>query len=87
MKKLVLLMIIGIMLSISLLVGISYALWSNTHTQESENIVESGCFSTDFSEVNSISLNNSYPISDSKGNLLSLIPAQLMLNTKLILKY
>ena len=74
MKKLVLLMIIGIMLSISLLVGISYALWSNTHTQESENIVESGCFSTDFSEVNSISLNNSYPISDSKG--MSVTPYQ-----------
>ena len=67
MKKLVLLMVIGIMLSISLLVGVSYALWSNTHVQEGQGIVESGCFSTDFSEVNSISLNNSYPISDSKG--------------------
>ena len=67
MKKLVLLMIIGIMLSISLLVGVSYALWSNTHVQETENIVETGCFSTDFSEVNSISLSNSYPISDDKG--------------------
>ena len=67
MKKLVLLMIIGIMLSISLLVGVSYALWSNTHVQEGQGVVESGCFSTDFSEVNSISLNNSYPISDSKG--------------------
>ena len=67
MKKLVLLMVIGIMLSISLLVGVSYALWSNTHVQETENIVETGCFSTDFTEVNSIGLNNSYPISDSKG--------------------
>ena len=67
MKKVILLMIIGIMLSISLLVGVSYALWSNTHVQETENIVETGCFSTDFSEVNSISLSNSYPISDSKG--------------------
>ena len=67
MKKLVLLMIIGIMLSISLLVGVSYALWSNTHVQEGQGIVESGCFSTDFSEVNSISLSNVYPISDSKG--------------------
>ena len=67
MKKVILLMVIGTMLSISLLVGVSYALWSNTHVQETENIVESGCFSTDFSEVNSISLNNSYPISDDKG--------------------
>ncbi len=67
MKKVILLMVIGIMLSISLLVGVSYALWSNTHVQETENIVETGCFSTDFTEVNSISLNNSYPISDSKG--------------------
>ena len=67
MKKLVLLMIIGIMLSISLLVGVSYALWSNTHVQEGQGVVESGCFSTDFTEVNSISLSNSYPISDSKG--------------------
>ena len=67
MKKLVLLMIIGIMLSISLLVGVSYALWSNTHIQENGSLVESGCFSTDFSEVNSISLSNSYPISDDKG--------------------
>ena len=60
-------MVIGTMLSISLLVGVSYALWSNTHVQETENIVETGCFSTDFSEVNSISLSNSYPISDDKG--------------------
>ena len=67
MKKVILLMVIGTMLSISLLVGVSYALWSNTHVQETENIVESGCFSTDFSEVNSISLSNSYPISDDKG--------------------
>ena len=67
MKKLVLLMVIGILLSISLLVGVSYALWSNTHVQKGQGIVESGCFSTDFSEVNSISLSNSYPISDSKG--------------------
>ena len=67
MKKVILLMVIGIMLSISLLVGVSYALWSNTHVQEGQGIVESGCFSTDFSEVNSISLSNSYPISDSKG--------------------
>ena len=67
MKKLVLLMIIGIMLSISLLVGVSYALWSNTHVQEGQGVVESGCFSTDFSEVNSINLSNVYPINDSKG--------------------
>ena len=67
MKKVILLMVIGTMLSISLLVGVSYALWSNTHVQETENIVETGCFSTDFTEVNSISLSNSYPISDSKG--------------------
>ena len=67
MKKVILLMVIGTMLSISLLVGVSYALWSNTHVQETENIVETGCFSTDFTEVNSISLSNSYPISDDKG--------------------
>ena len=67
MKKLVLLMVIGIMLSISLLVGVSYALWSNTHVQKGQGIVETGCFSTDFTEVNSISLSNSYPISDERG--------------------
>ena len=68
MKK-YLLLIIGLLLIISLLIGTSYAYWYNTHIQENNNIVNSGCFSIEFSESSDsiINFNNAYPILDAKG--------------------
>lgn len=64
-----LLVILGILLIISLLIGTSYAYWINTHVQKTNNYVSSGCFSIDFKESSDslIKLNNTYPISDTRG--------------------
>ena len=69
MKKVYLLLVLGILLAVSLIVGMSYAYWSNTHSQSGENFVESKCFSTSFSDVDGteINLTNSYPMVDVDG--------------------
>ena len=45
----------------------SYALWTQSHTQEKNNALLSGCFSTTLTENNNIDLSNQYPISDASG--------------------
>ena len=69
MNKKYLLVFLGILLSIALLLGSSYAYWMMSHTQTNDNIVSSGCFSTSFTEVEntSINLTNSYPMLDEDG--------------------
>ncbi len=61
--------IIAICMVITMFIASSYALWSVTITQESKNIIESGCFSITFDDTDSSSINltNAYPISDEKG--------------------
>jgi hypothetical protein len=66
-KKIVMLIIVGVLFSISLVIGTSYALWTINHTQTTANILDSGCFSTTFTDADNINLNNQYPISDTKG--------------------
>lgn len=66
-KNIVLLIVIGILLIVSLIVGISYALWSQTHTQTTSNELLSGCFSTSLTEKNNINLTNQFPITDDEG--------------------
>lgn len=66
-KKVLLLIAIGFILVIFLGVGMSYALWTQSHTQEKNNALLSGCFSTTLTENNNIDLSNQYPISDANG--------------------
>jgi hypothetical protein len=66
-KNIVLLIVIGILLIVSLSVGMSYALWSQNHTQTTSNELLSGCFSTTLTEGSNIYLTNQYPISDATG--------------------
>jgi len=42
-----------------------------TLTQESTNIVNIACFKISFIEENEITLQNTYPISDEEGNILT----------------
>ena len=69
MNKKYLLVFLGILLSVALLLGSSYAYWMMSHTQTNENLVNSRCFSTSFTEVenSSINLTGSYPLSDKDG--------------------
>ena len=66
-KKTILLISIGFLLVIFLGVGMSYALWTQSHTQEKNNALLSGCFSTTLTENNNIDLSNQYPVSDANG--------------------
>lgn len=62
---------IGILLILSLIVGISYAYWMVTKKQEGLNKVSSGCFNIELSnEKNDIILENAYPITDEEGRKL-----------------
>src|SRR5574344_2068903 len=69
-KYKVLLLLIVVLLVVTITCGYSYSLWSVTHTQETSNVVNTGCFELTFSESGSnINLLNTYPISDTKGLL------------------
>ncbi|MBR1414067.1 MAG: hypothetical protein IJ574_05325 [Bacilli bacterium] len=51
-----------------LVVGVSYALWSTTDTQDGTNRIASNCLKMSYQDVNEgISLTNAVPTSDSKG--------------------
>ncbi len=66
-KYKIMLAIITVGIGICLMTYQSYALWVATYTG-GENIVNVGCFEIEFTEqTSSIALNNTYPISDTKG--------------------
>lgn len=59
---------IAICMVLTLFLASSYALWKVTIYQETENIIDSGCFAITFEEESSsINLTNTYPISNEKG--------------------
>ncbi len=62
--------IVGVLLIISLVVGISYAAWRITLTQTNENTIATSCFNISFLEENNILLENVYPILDEDGKKL-----------------
>lgn len=60
--------IIAIFMVLTLFMASSYALWKVTIYQETENIIETGCFSIEFQdESSSINLGNTYPMSNESG--------------------
>ena len=61
------LLVISLLLVISITIGTSYSLWKKVEIQKEQNIVESSCFSIEFSESSNINLKNAMPISDASG--------------------
>lgn len=60
--------LIAILMVMTLFIASSYALWKVTIVQETTNMIESGCFSLSFEDVNdSIHLDNTYPMSNESG--------------------
>ena len=53
------------------LTGVSMSLWNITYTQGDNNTIIAGCFSLVFEDENSITLSNTYPMSDVKGKKTS----------------
>ncbi len=58
------LLVIGILLLITLYITQSYALWVIKSEQGTANQVYTGCFSVGYTNGNSISLTNTYPVAD-----------------------
>ena len=56
---------------IIMLITTSYALWQITLTQESTNILTTGCFNIEFQDNNPITLENAVPITDEEGSKLT----------------
>src|SRR5574344_1776727 len=71
-KKLKYGIIIGVVLIVSLVIGLSYAYIQITKTQSTSNLVKTKCFDVSFSEGASIDLESTYPLTDSEG--MSLTP-------------
>ena len=70
-KKLILI-VLGILVGICALVGVSYALWVANFSQTNENLVLASCFQIEFREdTQSISLQNTFPITDEDGKKLT----------------
>ena len=66
------LIFLGILLALSVLVGISYAYYMVTASQTNKNRLASSCISISLTnERNDITLNNAYPITDSEGKKLT----------------
>ena len=66
------LIFLGILLTLSVLIGISYAYYMVTASQTNKNRLASSCISISLTnEKNDITLNNAYPISDSEGKKLT----------------
>ena len=71
-NKKIILLIIGILLGISFLAGISYAYYIKSHSQEESNVVKTKCLNFSLTnEKNDIKLDEQYPIPDSEGRKLT----------------
>ena len=67
-KKTLILSIVGVLVLVVALVGVSFAMYSFTGTGTKENVIQTGSVNVDYtSETSVIKLTNQYPISDAKG--------------------
>ena len=64
------LIVIGILICVLGVIGISYALWNKVFVQSGENLVNSDCFELTFEEKDGIQLENSFPMLDRDGSKL-----------------
>ena len=65
-------LLIGLILILVLVIGLSYGYYLLNRVQENNNVVGSKCFNLEFTnEKNAISLDNMYPISDEEGRKLT----------------
>ena len=65
--KRIILTVIGVLLMISLVIGISYAAWRLTLSQITANTLNTSCFNITFKEENTILLENTFPMYDKDG--------------------
>ena len=66
----VLLLVVGILLSISIIVSISYAYYIFSVSQSDSNVVHTDCFEISFSDGDDINIDNAFPLDDMEVNNL-----------------
>lgn len=66
-RKTPIIIVILILFLVVAILGISYALWNLTITQEGTSIVVTDCFKINFTDKNPITLEKAYPMEDSEG--------------------
>ena len=82
-KKTLILTIVGVLVLVLAVVGVSFAMYTFTGTGSRENVIRTGTVSIDYEAGNTegtntkIALTNQYPISDAKGSQLADGAAQL----------
>ncbi len=63
-KNKIILLSVGILLVLSLIIGLTYAFYMFSVSQEGHNTFSSDCFRIEYTDSNAISLENSYPMSE-----------------------
>ncbi len=66
-KKTLILSIVGILVLVIAVVGVSFAMYSFTGTGTKENVITTGTVSMSFDPDNNFVVTNQYPMSDAKG--------------------
>lgn len=70
-KKKMAMIIVGILLSLGIIISVSYAWWSHIVSQEGINTIESTCLEIELTDENPIHLQNAYPITDAEAKILT----------------
>jgi len=71
MKKKTKIMILSVIALVLVTIGISYAYWLVTKSQEGENVITTGCLDITLNGENDITLSNQFPLSDEDGMKLT----------------
>lgn len=66
-KKTLILSIVGILVLVIAVVGVSFAMYTFTGTGSKENVIQTGTVSMSFNPDNHFAVSNQYPMSDAKG--------------------
>lgn len=66
-KRTLILSIVGILVLVIAVVGVSFAMYSFTGTGSKQNVIQTGTVSMSFDPDNSFNVTNQYPMSDAKG--------------------
>lgn len=66
-KKTLILSIIGILVLVIAVVGVSFAMYTFSGTGTKENVIQTGTVTMNFDPDNSFTVTNKYPMSDAKG--------------------
>lgn len=67
-KKTLVLSILGVLVLVIAVVGVSFAMYSFTGTGTKENVIQTGTVSVNYAEETTIALTNQYPMTDARGS-------------------